>query len=181
MPGLKVVMSPTTKQFSKYLDKVVAQLAGRDEPHQKVGAYMSSQTKRRFNSGKDAEGTPWKALAPSTIRTRQKKGIMGIKPLLATGKLKKDVHYTVHGTKVGRVRRLLSNSAMKNITYTRISAERKGKRHVKARVHQGYGIGTHIKNVPSRPYIGMNQREQDHTQDIFMKYLTKIIFGIKFT
>ena len=170
---MEIKITPIPAALTDELRKLAIQLSHRGEPHRKVGKYLKTRMRSRFLHGKDEKGVSWKPLQPSTLQRRRAQGITGIKPLIATGKLLGQVHFQVINIQKKRGWR----AATKGATVTRISAERLGTRNVKARVHQGFGVGTWVRNIPSRPYVGMSETEKRKVQDIFMKWFNMEIHG----
>ena len=117
-----------------------------------VGKYMEKKTiQERFEKEQAPDGTKWKPLSPARIKQRLKRHKRGnMKILSDTGELRR-IHY----------------EAGKN--YVQIGTNVKY-----AKVHQ---FGSKKKNIPARPFLGVNEYELRHIKGMLTSYIKRHILG----
>lgn len=92
-----------TSQIDSYLGELTLRLQGLDPLYDTIAAdIIQPFIDQRFDTETDPTGTPWAELKPETIRQRQRKGLVPIKKLNATGKGRKNIKVTAEsgGVKV---------------------------------------------------------------------------------
>lgn len=65
-----------------------------------IGEYALNQIGSGWDSGRDPMGIPWAPLKPSTLEGRRRRNIQGIKPLIATGKMRSSLRLVRDGNSV---------------------------------------------------------------------------------
>ena len=114
-----------------------------------VGRYVQRQTiKERFDKEQSPDGQKWKPLAPSTVKHRKKRHKKGnMKILQDTGELRRSIAYEAGDN------------------FVKVGSKLKY-----ARTHQ-FGR----KNIPARPFLGVNDMEKQQIISMFRQYVKRQI------
>ena len=117
-----------------------------------VGKYMEKKTiQERFEKEQAPDGTKWQPLSPARVKQRLKKHKKGdFKILSDTGELRR-IHY-----EAGKDYMQIGT----NVKY--------------AKVHQ---YGSKKKNIPARPFLGVNEYELRHIKGMLTSYVKRHIIG----
>jgi phage gpG-like protein len=86
-------------QAANFLGALAAKLQG-DQLLKAIAKGVEAQIQQNFEQEQTPSGTPWKPLAPATIRQRQRKGLVPLKKLKATGRGIKGIRIVIEGQTV---------------------------------------------------------------------------------
>ena len=182
------------KNAPEVIRKIHLQLAMAVEPHQEAGDLIVDNIQDRMRRQVTADNRPWPALSPETQmrklgrtirRARTSRGVLRnltrFAETLSTAPALASIREQVHHQLIGTGGNFLSNHPP--TTVTRISPELfTDSRDVKARVHQGYGLGEHIMTgvnrktkTPSRPYMEMSRSDRIEVDKIFDRWARELM------
>ena len=117
-----------------------------------VGRFMEKRTiKERFDKEQTPDGTKWQPLSPARVKQRLKKHKKGNFKILSDEGYLRRIHY----------------EAGKN--YVQIGTNVKY-----AKVHQ---YGSKKRNIPARPFLGVNEYELRHIKGMLTSYVKHHILG----
>jgi phage gpG-like protein len=137
-----------------------------------IGECLAESTRQRFATGAGPDGMRWVSLKEGTVLARlaeiagsyrkkdgrlSKKGVtavMGMKPLIATGELSRDIRFQI-----------TDGGAGVEIGTNRTFNEEKG---VGAEVHQ---FGTRDGRIPARPFLGLSTTDKTTVLDILQNFM----------
>jgi phage gpG-like protein len=77
------------------LGELTVKLQGLNTLHQQLAEMVEGKLALSFDTESDPTGKAWKALAPSTIAVRRRKGLVPIKKLQATGRGKRGINVVI--------------------------------------------------------------------------------------
>lgn len=126
------------------------------QPFEQIGQYMLEQTHRHFSQERSAEGDPWQALTEEYVHRPESSGGRGglEHPILYwSGRLEESIQYEASATDVAIGTDLKPYAA----------------------IHQFGGTAGRGAFIPARPYLGINQEDENKIADFMIDYLASLV------
>jgi len=157
MAGAYVEVKIDDSRFKRSISELLARLVDTTPLMAEIGEIVVESVQRNFEEKQAPDGTPWKPLAPATVRARAKKGRSAEDILIFNRILMGSVHPEAHRDHV---------DIGTNIVY--------------AAVHQfGIGAYSHIETrrtmpaIPARPYLGVREEDWPEIDDAIGAFITQ--------
>ena len=132
------------------LNKVTLSPSDRVKLLKSIGVELETQTQERFDTKKDPEGKPWKALAEKTKDYYIESGIQAKPPLLISGELRDTIESQVQDSW-----QVMVGATKIYAAIHQFGGDIKAK-GAKSLFVPGYGLLQKV-TIPARPYLGISE------------------------
>lgn len=180
MPDIKITVQD--RQVNKALSDLAGKVKDLSPVMKIIGEYMLRSTEDRFNrQGPAPDGTPWAALAASTLRRKRH-----AKTLTESGHLRGSIRYQLQGPSAVAIGTNRIYAAIHQLGGTIVQAARseifvrnryvrgpkKGQFKKGTKAGQGFSFGERRIPIPARPYLGVDAKDSAAIAGIVNRYLS---------
>ncbi len=169
----KLEFSFDDTNFKNTLAKLAKKYSDFKKPLSKAGLYLMRETDKRFQNEIDPDSVKWKALRPSTLANRRKRG-KSAKILQDSGLLKMSITKKNYQGNIWRLNDVLIEIGT-NLSYAGIH-QFGGNSIFKKRKKQKKTFGLiegKSYRIPKRSFLGINQHDSEMIVKIFIDWSNK--------